>query len=85
MPRNNLRKAYYDILMDRVAECRFPSPTLLDRAELAVPDRASAEEYVGTLIDKMSQERFPSPMMLDRVNSLLHQLEWASHFDGSAA
>jgi hypothetical protein len=72
---NGLRHRYLEVLMDQVRDCRFPSPTMMDRIEAAVGDRESAEQYVEALIDLISAERYPSPQMLDRVSGLLDVLD----------
>lgn len=77
MPTSELRQAYLDMLMEQVRDCRYPSPTMMDRLEEAIGDRTNAEEYVRTLIDRMGEQRHPSPMMLERVAGLLSVLEAA--------
>jgi hypothetical protein len=71
----DLRQQYYEMIMDQVRSNRFPSPTMLDRIERSVGDRATAEEYIRSLIEKMGDERFPSPAMLDRVSGLIDILD----------
>ena len=78
MADTNLRQQYFEMIMDQVRSNRFPSPTMLDRIEGSVGDRASAEHYVQSLIDKLSEERFPSPVMLDRISQLLDHLDAGS-------
>lgn len=75
MPTSELRRVYYDMLMEQVYSCRFPSPTMMDRLERSVGDRETAEEYVMAVIHTMSQERFPSPPMLERVIGLIELLD----------
>lgn len=72
---SSLRQQYYEMIMDQVRSSRFPSPTMLDRIERSVGDRATAEEYIRSLIQKMGEERFPSPGMLDRVSGLIDILD----------
>lgn len=75
MPTSELRRAYFELLMDQVLGCRFPSPPMLDRVEAIVPDHGAGEEYVRSLLDHMSEERFSSPTMMDRVAALISALE----------
>ncbi|HET9077953.1 MAG TPA: hypothetical protein VFN68_13545 [Acidimicrobiales bacterium] len=70
-----LRQEFTQILLDQVRDGRYPSPTMLDRIEAVIGDRASAEEYVAGLLDLLAADRFPSPMMLDRVAGLLAVLD----------
>ncbi|HET6964463.1 MAG TPA: hypothetical protein VFH58_06790 [Acidimicrobiales bacterium] len=83
MATTELRQAYFDILMEQVRACRFPSPTMMDRLEEAVRDRETAEEYVRAILETMSEERFPSPMMLDRVAGLIDVLDAIQALDGA--
>lgn len=63
------------MLLERFSSVRYPSPTMMDRIESSITDRASAEDYVGRLLDTLEQDEYPSPVMLDRVNRLLGVLE----------
>ncbi len=83
MATTELRQAYFDILMEQVRSCRFPSPTMMDRLEEVVRDRRTAEEYVNVLLETMSEERYPSPMMLDRVAGLIDVLDSIQALDGA--
>lgn len=83
MATTELRQAYFDILMEQVRSCRYPSPTMMDRLEEAVRDRASAEDYVNALLQTMSEERYPSPQLLDRVAGLIDVLDALERSDGA--
>ncbi len=74
MPVDELRDRYTGVVLDWLRETRYPSPTMLDRAEAAITDRSTAEEYVGSLIDHLEEDRYPSPMMVERVRRLLNML-----------
>ena len=77
MPADKLRSRYVGILLDRVAETRYPSAPMLDRVEAAIVDAEEAEEYVDRLLDTIEQDSYPSPQMLERVNRLISVLEAA--------
>jgi hypothetical protein len=70
-----LRSRYIQILLDQVAEGRYPSVTMLDRVEKAVTDRQTATEYVSLLLDTIERDKYPSPTMLDRVYGLINVLD----------
>ena len=72
-----LRDRFLDIVIGQMRDCRYPSPTILDRIEGAVGDRQAAEKYVSDLLDRIGAERFPSPQMLDRISGLLDALDSA--------
>ena len=78
MPTSDLRRAYFDILMEQVRSARYPSPTMMDRLEKEVRDLGTAEEYVRILLDLMAEERFPSPMMLERMSQAISAIEGAA-------
>ena len=69
------RDRYMEILLAQVLSCEHPSPTMLDRIEQAVGDRATAQAYVSALLDGVAAERYPSPQMLDRLAGLIDALE----------
>lgn len=71
MPADQLRSRYTAVLLDRLRETRYPSPPMLDRAEAAISDRETAEEYVRSLIENLEEDRFPSPVMVERVRKML--------------
>lgn len=77
MPTGELRKAYFDVIMQQVRSCRFPSPTMLDRIEQSLADRRHAEQYAYALLDSIAGCDHPSPMMLDRAAALVDRLERA--------
>lgn len=77
MPAEELRSRYVGMLLDRVAETRYPSAPMLDRVEAAIVDADMAEEYVKRLLDTIEQDRYTSPQMLERVNRLIAMLELA--------
>lgn len=72
-----LRDRFFDIVMGQMSDCRYPSPTMLDRIESAVGDRQAAERYVSDLLERIGAERFPSPQMLDRISGLIDALDSA--------
>ncbi len=66
-----LRDRYLDLLLDRIREPRYPSASMMDRAERSIRDRAQATAYVNMLLDTVEQDQYPSPSMLDRIARLL--------------
>jgi hypothetical protein len=77
-----LRSRYIQILLDQVAEGRYPSVTMLDRVEKAVTDRQTASEYVSALLDTIERDSYPSPTMLDRVSGLINILDQSQSPNG---
>jgi hypothetical protein len=75
MSGNQLRDRYTEILLEWLAGDRYPSTSMMDRAEAAIRDRRTAEAYVQTLLDTIAQDRYPSGQMLDRVTRLLDLLD----------
>lgn len=71
MEHAELRDRYVGLLMDRIAESRYPSPTMLDRTERAIQDRDTATSYIELLLKTVDEDKYPSPQMLDRIARLL--------------
>lgn len=65
------QERYYEMLMERVREDRYPSPQLLDRIEAAFWTPEQFHEYVEMLVEKADQSWYPSPQLLDRIQRLL--------------
>ena len=67
--RDDLRKALFEILLDKVADDRYPSVTMLDLIEAMIrPDELPG--YVGVLLDHIQESTYPSMDMIRRVEAL---------------
>jgi hypothetical protein len=66
-----LQQRYFDILIERVRNDRYPSHQLLDRLEAVIYTPEQMVEYVDTLIAKIDESWYPSGQMLDRVHKML--------------
>jgi hypothetical protein len=66
-----LQQQYYDILMERIREERFPSDQMLNRIELWFRTPEQVEEYVATLLEKIDETWYPSPQFLNRVERVM--------------
>lgn len=75
---NDLRRRSLQVLLNQVSSGQYPSPCMLDRVEMAVNDRDTAEEYVNLLLDSIERDSYPSPVLLDRVLGLVDALERSS-------
>jgi hypothetical protein len=63
------RELLLDALLDKVADDRFPSVTMLDLIEsLLTPDEVQI--YVRVLLRKVRRETYPSIPMLRRIAAL---------------
>jgi hypothetical protein len=61
-----VREQVLDLLLEKVAEDRYPSPAMLDDIEqLLTPWRR--EDYADVLLDKIRQDRYPSRSLIARV------------------
>ena len=67
----NIQERYYDGLIQRIRQDRFPSQHLMDRAEAAMWTPEQVAEYVGVLVDKANESWYPSGQMLDRIERML--------------
>jgi hypothetical protein len=68
-----IQQAYYDILMNRVRNDRYPSHQLLDRIEVALATPDQVAEYVAMLVEKVDETWYPSHQMLDRIQRMLER------------
>jgi hypothetical protein len=63
----NAHDRYFDLVLDKIANDRYPSGELMDRLEVALADEDQLDDYLHTLLDKIESDRYPSKQMLDRV------------------
>jgi hypothetical protein len=61
---------YFELVLERIREDRYPSGQLMDRLEAALTSREELAEYLDALLEKVEQDRYPSKQMLDRVHVL---------------
>jgi hypothetical protein len=65
------QERYYEMLMERVREDRYPSHQLLDRIEATFWTPEQLHEYVEMLIDKADESWYMSHELLERIQRLL--------------
>lgn len=65
------QERYYEMLMERVRDDRYPSPQLLDRIEAAMWTAEQFHEYLEMLVEKADESWYMSPQLLDRIQRLL--------------
>jgi hypothetical protein len=62
----SIRDAVLDLLLEKVENDRYPSPTMLDDIErLLTPWRR--DDYAEVLLAKVRDDRFPSHSMIERL------------------
>jgi hypothetical protein len=66
-----LQQRYYDILMDRVREDRYPSHQLLNRIESSIWTAEQMTGYVDLLLEKVDDCHYPSHQLLDRIERMM--------------
>lgn len=66
-----LQQRYYDVLMERVRNDRFPSHQLLDRLEASFSTPEQVSDYVEMLLDKTDESWYPSHQILDRIERVM--------------
>jgi hypothetical protein len=66
-----LQQRYYDILMDRIREDRYPSHQLLDRIEASIWSAEQMVDYVDLLLEKIDEDHYPSHQLLDRIERMM--------------
>jgi hypothetical protein len=65
------QQRYYDILMERVRDDRYPSPQLLNRLESTMFSSEQMVDYVDMLLEKVDDSWYPSGQLLDRIDRML--------------
>ena len=68
-----VQQHYFDVLMHRVRNDRYPSHQLMDRIELALATPDQVADYIDMLIDKVDETWYPSGQMLDRIQHMLER------------
>jgi len=67
----DIRDAVLDLLLEKVDNDRYPSPTMLDDIErILTPWRR--DDYAEVLMTKVRADRFPSHDMVERLLRLAH-------------
>jgi hypothetical protein len=66
-----LQQRYYDILMERCRNDRYPSHQLLNRLEAAIFTPDQMTEYIDLLLAKTDESWYPSGQILDRIDRML--------------
>ena len=61
---------YFELVLEKVRDDRYPSGELMDRLEAALSSRDELEEYLDVLLEKLERDHYPSKQMLDRVHRL---------------
>jgi hypothetical protein len=68
-----VQQHYFDVLMHRVRNDKYPSHQLMDRIEVALATSDQVAEYIEMLISKVDETWFPSHQMLDRIQRMLER------------
>jgi hypothetical protein len=66
---------YFELVLEKIADDRYPSGELMDRLEAAFTSREQVDNYLDVLLEKIEQDHYASKQMLDRVHRLSLQLE----------
>lgn len=66
-----LQQTYYDLLMERVRQDRYPSHQLLNRLETTLFTSEQVTGYVAVLLEKVADCHYPSHQLLDRIERML--------------
>lgn len=61
---------YFELVLERVRDDRYPSGELMDRLEAALGSQEQLAEYLDVLLEKVEADHYPSKQMLDRLHRL---------------
>ena len=67
--RRRGQQAICAVLMDKIRQDPYPSPTMMDLVEQHMAQEQLAE-YLDVLLEKIDGERFPSMDMVRRITAL---------------
>ena len=65
------KQKYVRLMMERVAQEKYPSPSDLDRIEQSITTREEAGAYLELLFARIEDRRRPSPQILNRIERIL--------------
>jgi hypothetical protein len=68
-----IQQHYYEVLMHRVRNDKYPSHQLMNRIEQALATSDQIAGYVEMLIQKVDETWYPSGQMLDRIQRMLER------------
>lgn len=68
-PRQQIRQALLGLLLDKIRDDRFPSPSMMNMVERDL-DEQRLLDYAEVLLEKIQGDRYPSPDMIKRVANL---------------
>ncbi|MDQ3850739.1 MAG: hypothetical protein M3296_09035 [Actinomycetota bacterium] len=71
MADQTAQERFFEGLMERIREDRYPSHELLDRIEASFVTSEQVVEYVELLVEKMQESWYPSKQIMDRIQRLL--------------
>jgi hypothetical protein len=74
MKASEIQQRYVLMLMEKVAQDRFPSTEHMNRIEASLTSREQLEAYLDILVEKVETVRYPSLQMLDRIQRLATML-----------
>jgi hypothetical protein len=66
-----MQQRYYDILMERVRNDRYPSGQLMNRLEATIFSPEQLVEYVDLLLEKVDESWYPSGELMNRIERML--------------
>ena len=82
MNANEIHDRYAKLLLQAIADAKFPSSQIMNRAEATIRTREEAAQYVGVLLDKVESTTYPSVQMLDRIQRILTSVPRAEEPNG---
>ncbi len=82
MNADEIHDRYAKLLMQQIADAKFPSSQMMNRAEATIRTPDEAAEYAAVLLEKVGATRYPSVQMLDRIQRVLNRIPRADDGNG---
>jgi hypothetical protein len=73
------QERYFQALMERVRQDRYPSHQLLDRIEATLFSTDQVAEYCELLVDKIDEAWYPSGQLMDRLQRMFNYVARATN------
>ena len=68
-----IQQHYFDVLIHRIRNDKYPSHQLMDRIERALATSEQIAEYTEMLVEKVDETWYPSGQMLDRIQRIMER------------
>ena len=73
------QERYFETLMERVRQDRYPSHQMLDRIEATLFSADQVAAYCDLLVEKIDESWYPSGQLMDRLQRMFNYVARATN------